>query len=141
MPITAKVVNKTLVLTWASEDQTTEASFKIPPTASDEETLAMLTKAVRFMRAQMPTTDTATDAEQWTPTTMTPVATASTVTPPPSDAIRIPMLSPAAMSDKPSDGGPPRDGFNWGDLPTTTIPPQLAANPEHGWEMIPPGEM
>lgn len=145
MPIKVSVRNKVMTLTWSNEDQTMEAAWRLTPEASDEEIVSTLKRAMTFIDSQMPGQESPSDLDGFDlimrRDASATTATTSAPTSPATDAIRIPMTSPAALSDRPADGGPPQGGFSWDAMPTTSIPPELAANPEHGWEMMPPEEM
>lgn len=141
MPILVKTVNKVLVLTWTNDSRTTEASWKIPALATDEEKLRLLQKAVGFMELQMgAASTTASTAASLASIAKAPSVTtgsaAPTASPTPGEALTIPMMAPNALSDRPSDGGPPGGATNeafWAALPTVEVPGQLAGN----WEMEP----
>lgn len=144
MPILVKTVNKVLVLTWTNDSRTTEASWKIPAAATDEEKLRLLQKAVGFMELQMGAAAPAASSAMspiktaWQPPVPTESSTTTSPTPSPTPggALTIPMMAPNALSDRPSDGGPPGGATNeafWAALPTVEVPGQLAGN----WEMEP----
>lgn len=151
MPLKMSSNSKGTWITWESEDDRRSATFKIKATDTDQEILATLIKATRFISAQMEqpaqldleimsTTPgvsapaTATGAvKHLAPAIAAPVAADP-------NAPRVPMMPPASLSDRPSDGGP-TSTFGWSSMPTTTVPAELAAPQAGGWEMIPPGEM
>lgn len=138
MPISIKTVNKTLILTWENEDQTTAASWKIPSNATDETKLRLLQKAVGFMELQVSAASSAPTASPTTSTATTrPVSTDSLSQP--VTAVRIPMMAPEALGGKASDGGPPTGATDqkfWEGMPTV-VTQALGSDPTHGWEMDP----
>lgn len=149
MPLKVSSNNKGTWITWETPDESVSSTFRIKPEDDDEKVLAILFKATRFIAAQMGAmaveiaelemeirggAPTDASAMRSTPRTATTAAPATAVDP---NAPRIPMMSPASLSDKPSDGGPVNPEFGWASMPTNAIPEPLAGQ----WEMIPPGEM
>lgn len=145
MPIEIKMVNRALTLTWTNEDQTTEASWKIRPDLQETEKLAVLRRALTFMESQLGIVSTPVIMSR-APGSTSPTAPATGAT---TDAPReapqgllLPTMSPAQLSDRPSDGGPPVGSMSqkfWEGMPTT-VTPDLAAPGRGGWEMMPPEE-
>jgi hypothetical protein len=120
----------------------------VPKQATEVEQVKALLKAVGFLGSQTGVVPPLTGAGS-APQTSGPAGSATTApstspTPPPpgpSTGPRVPMMPPGSLSDRPADGGPPRDTFQWASMPTMSVPPELAAPEAGGWEMIPPGEV
>lgn len=136
MPLKMKTVKGIVTLTWTSP--TMEASWKIRPSATEEEIVSTLSRVLVFVKSQ-----TGSVTAQMNPTAPAPAlgagqATATTATDPGStDPGRVLMMPPVSLSDRPSDGGPPKGEIDWGSMPTTTVPAELQGT----WEMAPPEEM
>lgn len=143
MPLKVSSNSKGTWITWETPDESVSSTFRIKPEDEDEKVLAILFKATRFIAAQMGAMaveiaelemEIRGTGEVATTSPTAPVETARATDP---NAPRIPMMSPASLSDKPADGGPVNTEFGWASMPTTSIPEPLASQ----WEMIPPGEM
>jgi len=138
MPL--KYTNRANALTilWTSQDATRTASFQIPKQGTDKEQVEALVKALGFLVSQtgatVPTPGSAVPARSVSPSGATPAPSAA------SPAHQVPMMPPASLSDRPSDGGRPQNFEFWESMPTMAIPQALAQEPGGGWEMIPPGE-
>lgn len=146
MPIKTTSNDKGMWITWETPDEGVSTTFRIRKTDSDSEVLGKLFRLTRFIAAQMD--EMATEIAELeleilggargATTSLPAPATTATATDP--SAPRIPMMSPASLSDQPA-GGAPVSTFGWGSMPTTSVPAQLAAPEAGGWEMIPPEEM
>lgn len=144
MPIKVTSNNDGAWITWATPDEGVSTTFRIKKTDPDEVVLEKLVKLTRFIGSQMgelateiaelemEILGTAPTAPDLQPAQAAPV-------PAPPDAPRIPMMSPASLSDAPA-GGAPVETFGWSSYPTTTVPEHLASATGGGWEMIPEGE-
>lgn len=161
MPLKVSSNTKGTWITWETPDESLSATFRIRPEMPEDEMLGVLVKATTFIANQMGIMASqiaelelaimgsgASPAENRTPNpAMTTGMTSLQATPNPGpstadpNALRVPMMSPASLSDKPSDGGPANDHFGWSSMPTTSVPPELADPKAGGWELIPPGEM
>lgn len=154
MPLKVTSNDTGVWVTWGTPDEGISTTFRIKKTDSDDEILKKLIRLTRFIASQMGELASeietleaeimGTSAPAPAPATMSTPQTATTasstpVVPDPS-APRIPMMSPASLSDLPA-GGAPVSTFGWGSMPTTSVPAQLAAPEAGGWEMIPPEEM
>lgn len=146
-------------ITWEMPDESMSATFRIKTKSSDQEILKTLVKATTFIASQMnlvdqeiaelesairgsgasgtfgPTTDSTSSAHQTQAATQ---GASSTPSVPSGERI---VMTPAALSDRPSDGGPVSPNFGWSSMPTTSVPKNLTTEQGGGWEMIPPGEM
>lgn len=155
MPIKATSNDKGMWITWETPDEGISTTFRLKKGDSDQEILGKLFRLTRFIASQMGELATeiaelelqilgsapvgpGSSASANPSATSASTPSAGPTATPPTDAPRIQMPSPATLSDKPAGGLPPRDGFGWGDMPTT-VTPDMAASPM-GWEMIPPGE-
>ena len=149
MPLKVSSNSTGVWITWEMPDESMSATFRIKTKASDEEILRTLVKATTFIAKQMGEIDLEiaelelairrpNAASTGVGSVSSPAATAGPPTDP--NAERIPMTSPASLSDRPSDGGPVST-FGWSSMPTVSVPSSLADPKGGGWEMIPPGEM
>lgn len=119
-------------LTWTSLDGASEASWKFGPEDSEDKVLDLLERAVTYVRTQRGEHATAVqELESEIYPERRPERTPEEL-----KGQRIAMTPPAALSDRPSDGGPPQDGFGWASMPTTSIPEHLGSQ----WEMVPEDE-
>jgi hypothetical protein len=149
MPIKFTNTAKALKIEWANEDASQTASFSVPKQATDKEQVEALVKALGFLvsqtGAEVPTPRSgASSAASVTPTYATPTSSIppqTAPTPGPSTGPRVPMMPPGSLSDRPADGGVPKNLEFWQSMPTLSVPDNLALNNDGGWEMIPPGEM
>jgi hypothetical protein len=148
MPIKFTNTAKALKIEWANEDASQTASFSVPKQATEVEQVKALLKAVGFLGSQTGVVPPLTGAAS-APQTSGPAGSATTApstspTPPPpgpSTGPRVPMMPPGSLSDRPADGGVPKNLEFWQSMPTLSVPENLALNNDGGWEMIPPGEM
>lgn len=142
MALTMKTVKGVVTLTWTTP--TMEASWKVRPQMEEAEILDTLERVVRFVRTQNgePTFPVRYPDAPGAPSAMTPgiPLPQPTPAPGPSTAPRVPMMPPASLSDRPSDGGRPGNQEFWESMPTLAVPEHLARESSGGWEMIPPGE-
>lgn len=144
MPIKVTSNSDGVWITWGTPDEGVSTTFRIKKSDPDEEILKKLVRLTRFIGSQMgelmaEITELETEilgGAQGATTSPPAPATTATVADP--SAPRI-LMTPQT-SDLPA-GGAPVETFGWGSMPTTSVPPQLAAPEAGGWEMIPPGEM
>lgn len=154
MPLKVTSNSSGLWITWTTPDEGMSATFRIRTSMDDEEILKQLMKATTFISSQMGMLQTEIDLLEAEIRGSAPTAATATKTPgaspvrtvesapataPDPNAPRIPMMSPASLSDAPA-GGAPVETFGWSSYPTTTVPGHLADPKNGGWEMIPEGE-
>lgn len=148
MPLKASSNDKAMWVTWGTPDEGVSTTFRINKSDPDEEVLAKLVRLTRFIASQMDQQATeiaeleqAIRGQSPAEAEKTSAATARTATPSSNpNAPRIPMPSPASLSDLPAGGLPPASHFGWADMPTTSVPEHLAKPEAGAWEMIPPNE-
>lgn len=139
MPLKVSSNSSGTWITWEMPDESVSTTFRLKTKMTDEEILKTLVKAASFISKEMGLMQdeiALLEAEiggvaQGVATSPTAPATTAIATDP--STPRIPMMSPASLSDQPAGGAVP---FGWGDYPTTTVPEHLQA----AWEIIPPGE-
>lgn len=147
MPLSFRNTKTDLVIAWESEDKSRTATFKVPKQAPEEEQVAAMQRALNYLAMQTGVALTVARTlphapEGVSPTTgTTPTIPLTTFDPGPSTAGRIPMMPPASLSDRPSDGGRPGNVEFWESMPTTQLPAMLQSEKAGGWEFIPPEEM
>lgn len=129
-----------------------EAAWKVRASDDEDELLDTLSKVVRFVRQQRGEHAAAVEEltrQIYEPDIDTAQLSVTKISSPKimsaESAVHIPMMSPSALSDRPSDGGPPPiSTFNWRDMPTAVTPDLAGKKAADGtpmaWEMIPPGE-
>jgi hypothetical protein len=112
---------------WTSDDETSEATWKLKAEAKEEEILEIMIKVVRFVRAQHAEKEGA--IEEVKTFLMNDLADME---------VLAPGNSPA---DRPSDGGPPAP-IGWAALARGSTPPPIpASSAANGWEYIPADEL
>lgn len=110
---------------WTSDDETSEAAWRLKADADEVDILSIMEKVVRFVRSQRHERDQGiSEVKQFL---MNDLATVEA----------LPEFSPA---DLPSDGGPPPSANGWAGMRGSVrpaIPPHLQGD----WEYIEPGDM
>lgn len=149
MPLKMSSNARGIWITWEAPDESRSMTYRIKPEMDDADMLRILTRAVVTIGKEMGETNLEiaelemvirgpNAASTGAGSASSPAATAGPPTDP--NAERIPMTSPASLSDRPSDGGPVST-FGWGSMPTTSVPAPLADPKNGGWEMIPMEDM